>query len=1018
MIAIRPAEPTTAIRVLLLEDLDADAGLTIRELKRSGASYDVLRVETREAFAEALTTFEPDIVLSDFSLPRFDGLSALHIAQQRYPDIPFVFVSGTIGEERAVEAMRRGATDYVLKEHLERLGPVVQRALKESAERQARRKAEEDLTRTQQRLDAILGSLVDVVWSRSIATGELVYLSPGIEAIYRRSTDEFHRTPSLWLDVIHVDDRADVTRRFDAALQGDIFDAEYRIARPNGEIRWIHDRAHAVRDDTGTVIRLDGLARDITDRKVLAVRIDRLSRIRQVLGDINGAMLRATDRDALLQEACRIAVESGQMRMAWVGIASADRSQIRPAACMGHEAGYLEAIDDLLMAPERNQVSAYRALLQNRPFVCNDIEADTTSPSRQAALDRGYRSLIALPLMVDNEVVAVFALYAAEANFFDEDEIQLLSELAGDISFELGWLATEERLQFLAYYDVLTGLCNRQFLEMRLLQELTHAQSRHETIEVLSIDLDNFKRINDSIGHHVGDVVLKTIATRLTQCLSPEDVLARYGADEFVVVLVHRERTVESSRMIRRILETVAQPVRTGEHEFTLTASIGVSVFPQDGTDGPTLLRNADAALHRAKDIGRNGFQFYAQEMNAAVTESLVLDANVRRALERDEFALHFQPKASVHDGAVTGFEALLRWTSQELGPVSPAKFIPILEDNGLIVPIGEWVLRSACEQINAWRDAGIFPLPIAVNLSGVQLQQDDLDRRVEAILTETGVDAELIELEITETVLMRDPERVIGTLRKLRQMGVRLSVDDFGTGYSSLSYLRSFPLDSLKIDRSFISDVTTNPDAALIARTIISMAHSLRLKVIAEGVETGPQLAFLATNGCDEIQGFHFARPADSFATTTLLLDGRTLDISLLRSAGEALPAVLIIGDEDTALTTLAAVLRDDGRRVLSASTASAGFEHLASERIGLVLANHGISDMATPELLDRVKDLYPATARMVLVRTANVDPALTAAGIETLGASLLDPERRDALRRRIDIAFDRYYRSSGPKR
>jgi EAL domain-containing protein (putative c-di-GMP-specific phosphodiesterase class I)/ActR/RegA family two-component response regulator len=453
--------------------------------------------------------------------------------------------------------------------------------------------------------------------------------------------------------------------------------------------------------------------------------------------------------------------------------------------------------------------------------------------------------------------------------------------------------------------------------------------------------------------------------------------------------------------------------VRIEGHELHVTCCIGASVFPEDGLDAEVLLRNADAAMHRAKDHGRNAFQFYAPEMNSVMRERLLLDASLRRALDKSEFALHFQPKVSLADGSITGFEALLRWTDEELGPVPPSKFIPLLEDNGLIVPVGEWVLRAACAQISAWQAVSLAQ-PIAVNLSARQLHDSHLDRRIRSILSECDVDPSMLELEITESVLMRDAEQVIGVLRNLRSMGIRLSVDDFGTGYSSLAYLRSFPLDSLKVDRSFIRDVATNPDAGLITRAVISMAHNLSLKVIAEGVETSSQLAFLSRSGCDEIQGFYFARPTNAENCTRQLRERRRMDVSALKDSSDA-PTLLLVDDEEPVRASLVRLLRKEGYRILTAGSAAEGFELLASHDVGVVVADHRMPGMTGVEFLSRVKELYPDTVRMILSGYADVKSVTDAINRGAVSRYLSKPWDDNELKGEIKAAFARYVQDAG---
>jgi diguanylate cyclase (GGDEF)-like protein len=432
----------------------------------------------------------------------------------------------------------------------------------------------------------------------------------------------------------------------------------------------------------------------------------------------------------------------------------------------------------------------------------------------------------------------------------------------------------EEQIRHLAYYDGLTGLPNRLLFGERLAQALATARRQGKMLATLCFDLDRFKRINDTLGHSVGDQLLRAVAERLRRSVRESDLLgwnepraegealARLGGDEFILAFAEVARVDDVARAARRVQELLAEPFRLGGHEAFVSASIGISVFPHDGDDAEALLKNADTAMYHAKDAGGNQFQFYAQSMNASALERLELENALRRGLERAEFRLHFQPQVDGPDGRVIGAEALVRWHHPELGLVAPGEFIPLAEESGLIVPLGEWVLRAACAQACAWRDAGLGLGRVAVNLSGRQFRQKNLLEVVRRILAESGADPQLIEIEITESVVMQNAEDTVGTLAALKAMGLRLAVDDFGTGYSSLSYLKRFPLDVLKIDRSFIRDVTCNADDAAIAKTIIAMAHSLRLEVVAEGVETAAQAAFLAAHGCQIMQGYLYGRP------------------------------------------------------------------------------------------------------------------------------------------------------------
>jgi diguanylate cyclase (GGDEF)-like protein/PAS domain S-box-containing protein len=411
-------------------------------------------------------------------------------------------------------------------------------------------------------------------------------------------------------------------------------------------------------------------------------------------------------------------------------------------------------------------------------------------------------------------------------------------------------------------HDFLTGLPNRIRLNDEVNQAIRLARRYGRKVAVLFLDLDGFKHINDSLGHPVGDKLLQSIAKRLLDCVRGSDTVSRQGGDEFVVLLSEVAQAENPTIAVRRMLKAVAKAHSIDHHDLHITCSIGVSVYPDDGLDAETLIKNADTAMYQAKENGPQSYRFFKPAMNVRAVARQSIEEDLRRALERQEFALHYQPKIDLVTGKITGAEALLRWTPPTRGPVSPAEFIPVAEDCGLILPIGQWVLREACQQARAWVDAGLPPATMAVNISAVQFRNEDFLDDVFAILKDTGLDPRLLELELTESVLMKHAESAESVLRTLRAKGVQVAVDDFGTGYSSLSYLRKFPIDAIKIDQSFVRQITTVPDETIIVKAVISMGRSLKLRVVAEGVETQEQLAFLQAHQCDEAQGYYFSRP------------------------------------------------------------------------------------------------------------------------------------------------------------
>jgi diguanylate cyclase (GGDEF)-like protein len=417
-------------------------------------------------------------------------------------------------------------------------------------------------------------------------------------------------------------------------------------------------------------------------------------------------------------------------------------------------------------------------------------------------------------------------------------------------------------IQQLAYFDGLTGLPNRTLLKDRISQLLSQTRREGGGFGVLLLDVDRFKGVNDSLGHACGDLLLARVAERIASSVRESDTVARLGGDEFVVVLPGVGHEEDVVAVVRKIVEELNRPIVIEGNDIFCTASIGIAIYPTDGASADILLKNADMAMHKAKEFGGDSYQFYSSELNHRAMERLTLETSLRRALERREFLLHFQPLLGIRAGRILGVEALLRWDSPELGMVAPARFIPLAEETGLIVPIGEWVLRSACEQLIILHGMGFTELSVSVNVSARQFRHDGFSAMVAAVLADVGLDPGYLELELTESVIMERSETAKGILRKLKEMGVRLAIDDFGTGYSSLSYLKHFPIDRLKIDRTFVNEVTVDQDNAAIAEAIIALAHVLNLDVVAEGVETAEQLAFLAGLRCDVVQGYHIARP------------------------------------------------------------------------------------------------------------------------------------------------------------
>ncbi|MBI4203484.1 MAG: EAL domain-containing protein [Betaproteobacteria bacterium] len=854
---------TEETRLLIVEDVGADAELAVRELKRAGLSCTAIRVETKADYLRQLEEFSPDIILCDFSLPHFDGMSALAIAHDRHPEMPFIFVSGTIGEEAAIESLKSGATDYVLKTNLARLGSAVKRALQEAEDRRNRRQTEVELARIRERTNSIFSSLRDVICSVSPDMRQAIYVNAATQEVFGRPPEEFVANPGLWFEVIHPDDAQRVRDAWQQVAAEKAIDIEYRILRPDGAVRWIHNRARLVRSAGDGETRIDGIASDVTDRKRQEEKILRLSRIERVLSGVNSAIVRIRDRDELLREACRIAVEDGGFALAWVGLVDPQTLDIRPHAWMGEERGFLGMIrpsarEDIL---EGRGVSG-AAIRTGKPVVVNDVATDERLIHREETLARGFRSFVVLPLLVGTESAGSLHFYARDAGFFDQDELKLLADLAGDISFALAAMEKEERLNYLAYYDVLTGLLNRRLFHERVDQFVLTARETRGRIALLVLDLQRFGIINDTLGRQAGDAVLKQVGARLRHALEDRHPVARLSVDTFGIVLAGIKDDADVAHALeQKIIGSVSRPFSVAGQELRPSLKCGVALFPGDGMDAEQLFRNAEAALKKAKASG-DKYLFYAPQMNARVAEKLALENRLRTAVVDEQFVLHYQPKVEIATRRIIGLEALIRWRSPELGMVPPNEFVPLLEETGLILDVGKWVLNQAVRDYQRWAASGLNPPRIAVNISPLHLRQPNFANDIRRLAAQDGAGILQLDLEITESLIMEDIEHCIAKLETIRAAGIGIAIDDFGTGYSSLSYIARLPVTSLKIDRSFIADMTSSAHNMTIVSTIISLAHCLNLKVTAEGVETKEQLQLLKLLRCDEMQGYLFSPP------------------------------------------------------------------------------------------------------------------------------------------------------------
>jgi diguanylate cyclase (GGDEF)-like protein/PAS domain S-box-containing protein len=863
-----------AIRILLIEDVADDAEIVLLALKKEGDPIDYERVDSRDSLIAALDRGTFDAVISDYALPGWSGSDALRLVKARGDHIPFIVVSGTIGEEAAVQMLKAGADDYVMKGSLARLLPAVKAQLREADERKARRRSEEALRESEERFRQMAENNRDVFYLVDLKTNRTLYVSPAYEEIWGRSREGLYANTDSWTDAVHPDDRARTYEAFIKGMFAGEFSYDYRIVLPDGSIRWIQARGFPIRDAAGNVIRMHGVAEEVTERKEAEAKIRRLNRVYAVLSGINSVLVRVNDRDEVFNEACRIAVDHGGFPMVWLGVVDAGTMRVTPTVWSKTAGEFLKAaehrISESSSATSPSPISI--AVKTRRPFISNDVESDSRIVLKAEHRKLGIRSVAILPLVASGDVHGVLGLHAAEADFFNEQEMALLRDLAGNIAFALDHIAKNEKVNYLAYYDQLTGLANRTLFLERLEQRVLAAARAGQKLAVLILDVERFKAVNDAFGLQAGDLLLQQISQRfITVGGGDATRLARLGADHFAIVTLGVQNEDELGRLIeKRFQALVDSPYLIADQELKLSVKVGVALFPNDGNGAESLLRNAEAALKKAKQTGER-YVFYAPEMTERIAERLSLESRLRQALERNEFVLHYQPKVDLESRRIVGLEGLIRWQTEDRGLVPPAQFIPLLEETGLILQVGAWALKQAALDHRNLLEQGFKPPRIAVNVSSIQLRQRDFVAVVQEAIRH-GADPTGIDLELTESLIMEDVQANVETLKCVRALGINIAIDDFGTGYSSLGYLAKLPVQSLKIDRSFIVAMNDDPNTLTLVSTIISLAHSLRLKVIAEGVETEEQAKFLRLLRCDEMQGYLFSKPLPYDALVALL--------------------------------------------------------------------------------------------------------------------------------------------------
>jgi diguanylate cyclase (GGDEF)-like protein len=741
------------LHLLILEDIAAEAELAVYQLRRAGLECTWTRADAEATFREALHEQRPDLILSDFSIPGYDGSAALELTRRESPDTPFIFVSGTLGEERAIEALKAGAVDYVLKSNLERLAPAVRRALSDAAARRAQRAAE--------------------------------------------------------------------------------------------------------------------------------ARIERLTRVLQMLSAINGAVVRIRDRSHLFDETCRIAHDVGKYASAFVVLIDPTTRIARPVAWAGVASEFRDQVSFAVDVEEGSRGSpTAEALRTGAEVVCNDlIGGGNRLKYSEQLFSVQINCLVSLPLLVDETPVGAITVGAEGACAIGDEELGMLREVAANLSFALQYLHKEDTVRFLSYFDPLTGLAKRALFCERVARLLARHAGESPEVVVVAFDIERLGVINDSFGRHVGDQVVQFVANSVKSQFEGTDSLAHLDGGNFAVVISGRESYEDSVRVLHeKLAAALSVPLLVSGHEIRVNVKAGLARFPENGADAELLLQNAEAALHKARKSGER-FLRHRREINTEVAERLALEHRLRTALRAEQFELHYQPQLSIFDGTILGAEALLRWRDPGQGAlVLPGVFLPVLESTGLILDVGEWVFQRATRDLRHWQRLGFESMRIAVNVSPVQLREPEFAERFVAQAGWRSSDRAGLDIEITEGALLDDSVDLSHTLQSLRTVGAQISIDDFGTGYSSLSRLSKLPVDTLKIDRSFTSGLAGDESSQAVVSTIVSLARAFKLRTVAEGVETAEQLEILRSLGCEQSQGFLHARPVSRDQFDQLLLAGRVV--------------------------------------------------------------------------------------------------------------------------------------------
>lgn len=855
-----PTDSPGLLKVLLLEDSITDADLISWELKRAKLSHEVRRVQSRDDFLLAVETYNPDVVLSDHTMPGYDGLTALAEMRSKRPATPFIFVSGTLGEDRAVESLKRGASDYVIKGDLARLPSAIVRAIKEKRLRHERETAMRNLRSS----EAMFKTLAEQAPVGIVVTGSDVKMNYCNQRFAEMAGREIEELRGMqFMALCHPADRAAViaaAERMTAERLPSVVD--FRLVRPSGEIRSLTSHAICQLSPEGETSGLFGMVLDTTEAKAAEDNILRLMRMREVLSGISSAVLRLHSRDQFCADACHIAVDKGGFQMAWIALVRPGTDTIVAQAADGKDAdliGFMRGIDAKTISAM--SLNCKHVMLSRKPLIANDFSQLPIATSHEEQLRRANVVALAyFPLRFGDDMVGLMVLGSETRDLFVGEELQMLKELADDIAIAVDHLSKAERLNYLAYYDSLTGLPNRALFLDRLNEQVEKAGQSGDRIGLLSFNLERFRSVNEVFGEKHGDELLQAVAVRLSSQYG-HAFIGRLGGDTFGAYVSSIEGKENfAAQMESDLKQWLATPFEIANQQIVVPFRIGAAVYPDDAADADQLFQHANMALKQAKDSNER-ISLYTQEINKRIAERIHYETRLRHAAQHKQFVLHYQPKVNLRTGRIGSLEALMRWEDPQRGLVPPMEFIPMLEETGLIYDVGMEALQQAFDAHIELRERFPFAPYIAVNVSALQLQRksffQDMQRVIGNAQSNHGID-----IEITESLIMHDIEANIGKLKQVRGQNVHIAIDDFGTGYSSLSYIAKLPIDVLKIDRSFIVRMMESTEARTVVSAIISLAHSLGLTVVAEGVETEEQLLELQRLKCDEAQGYYFCKP------------------------------------------------------------------------------------------------------------------------------------------------------------